>query len=564
MTILGYEPVGTGELMYIRPAVLFLLVSLFLGTAIARVSGQEIEGWRSDLRYLADRIAELHPDPWRRISREDFLRRVDAFADELPALSETQRLAQLMRLVSSIGDGHTRVHPRLADSAYQVFPLRIERFEEGVFITVAPVTNSNLIGARIQSVNGHEAKSVIDRLAGLNSGDNAFFARAWAAESFVFPHLLRGLGLIGENDILSLELELRDGTRVHGDIAAIPFDDRDAWFWWPFLGPAPKPGFYVNAFEGTGELPLFMNRQKKRYWFETIGENGWMYLFIQSFADLEEESFTAFQDRMFREMDERGIDRLIIDLRWNSGGNGKLVWPIVYNLIKRDRINTPGNLYVITGRKSFSATVLAVGQLKQHTRTVTIGEPMAAHYNGCGDPDTVTLPSTGYRVSISRLYWQVGYPADRRTIVAPDVIVPWHASDYFTGHDRALETILSGSAITLHELFLREGAEAGLKKLAEMVAIYRDIPGWDPIPEREMHDLGRDLRNADAFDAAIAVFQLNTERHPESWNAWDDLAGAWHKKGDRKQAAACYEKSLALNPGNDNARWKLRELAQMR
>lgn len=59
---------------------------------------------------------------------------------------------------------------------------------------------------------------------------------------------------------------------------------------------------------------------------------------------------------------------------------------------------------------------------------------------------------------------------------------------------------------------------------------------------------------------AIAIFELNTELHPESWNVWDSLAEGHMVAGDRERAIELYEKSLELNPENDNAREKLTEL----
>lgn len=56
-------------------------------------------------------------------------------------------------------------------------------------------------------------------------------------------------------------------------------------------------------------------------------------------------------------------------------------------------------------------------------------------------------------------------------------------------------------------------------------------------------------RNAEA----LKVFQLNTELFPGAWNTWDSLAEGYMIMGDNKKAIKYYEKSLALNPKNDNA-----------
>jgi cytochrome c-type biogenesis protein CcmH/NrfG len=59
---------------------------------------------------------------------------------------------------------------------------------------------------------------------------------------------------------------------------------------------------------------------------------------------------------------------------------------------------------------------------------------------------------------------------------------------------------------------------------------------------------------------ATAVFQLNCEQYPESATAWDSLGESYIKRGDREAAIETYERSLKLNPENENALSKLKEL----
>ena len=65
-------------------------------------------------------------------------------------------------------------------------------------------------------------------------------------------------------------------------------------------------------------------------------------------------------------------------------------------------------------------------------------------------------------------------------------------------------------------------------------------------------------RNADA----IAIFKLNVEEYPKSGNVYDSLAEAFAKGRSKKQAIANYRKSLELDPKNQNAANKLKELEQ--
>ena len=86
--------------------------------------------------------------------------------------------------------------------------------------------------------------------------------------------------------------------------------------------------------------------------------------------------------------------------------------------------------------------------------------------------------------------------------------------------------------------------------------------------EREFNRLGYSLLNQFKIAEAIAVFKLNTELYPNSWNVWDSLGESYIYADNKELAVQSYKKSLELNPQNENGVWTLRrmdsELAQRR
>jgi Flp pilus assembly protein TadD len=98
------------------------------------------------------------------------------------------------------------------------------------------------------------------------------------------------------------------------------------------------------------------------------------------------------------------------------------------------------------------------------------------------------------------------------------------------------------------------------------VAQYRELKRTNPnsftFDERALNQLGNMLlekgRNADA----IAIFKLNVEEYPKSGNVYSSLAAAYATDGQKQQAITNYRKSLELDPKNQNAANKLKELEQ--
>ena len=63
-------------------------------------------------------------------------------------------------------------------------------------------------------------------------------------------------------------------------------------------------------------------------------------------------------------------------------------------------------------------------------------------------------------------------------------------------------------------------------------------------------------------DEAIEVFQLNTELHPTSANAYDSLGEGFLKKGDKENALTNYRRALELDPKMQTAAVAVRTLTQ--
>ena len=78
--------------------------------------------------------------------------------------------------------------------------------------------------------------------------------------------------------------------------------------------------------------------------------------------------------------------------------------------------------------------------------------------------------------------------------------------------------------------------------------------------EATLNTLGYALLGEEKPADAVAIFRLNVEQYPESANAWDSLGEGHLDAGDPERAIEAYEKSLEIDPENDNAREKLAQI----
>jgi len=140
--------------------------------------------------------------------------------------------------------------------------------------------------------------------------------------------------------------------------------------------------------------------------------------------------------------------------------------------------------------------------------------------------------------------------------------------DYRSNRDPVLDAALgfSGEGMVLDpigylkELFMAKKLDELKAEAVKMVADprYRFINF-----ENEFNQNGYNLLNSGQMEAALYVFQLNTDLFPESANTWDSLGEACWKAGKKDNAIEYYKKAIALDPNGgvgQNARNMLKQL----
>jgi tetratricopeptide (TPR) repeat protein len=85
------------------------------------------------------------------------------------------------------------------------------------------------------------------------------------------------------------------------------------------------------------------------------------------------------------------------------------------------------------------------------------------------------------------------------------------------------------------------------RALKKKHAVYLDIN------EYLLNQRGHQLLDLEQFADATTLFTIIVALFPRSWNAYDSLGEAFFASGNMADAAECYERSLELNPRNENA-----------
>ncbi|WP_027624327.1 S41 family peptidase [Clostridium lundense] len=141
--------------------------------------------------------------------------------------------------------------------------------------------------------------------------------------------------------------------------------------------------------------------QSLYYWYKYIPEDKILYFQYNTCMDKEgakkagyknydDFDFSGFSNKFMNAVYDNDFNKLIVDLRNNTGGNSSLLSNLLGYLPKDKIVNK--NVYILISRNTFSAGVLAILTLKScFPQSVIIGEETGGNLNTYGDIKSFTL-----------------------------------------------------------------------------------------------------------------------------------------------------------------------------
>ncbi|MGH9602323.1 MAG: hypothetical protein ACRD24_08020, partial [Terriglobales bacterium] len=393
--------------------------------------------WQDDLRFFAAELPQRHKNLFHKMPREQFeaaIRRLDA---RIPALQRHEIIVELARIVAMIGDGHTHMSIGFDSRiGFRRYPIELEQFKDGLFVRAASPEYAHAVGGRVIRIGKSPTEQAMAAVREIVARDNEMWVGFLGPRLLAMPEVLAGLGLVEDMEKVPWAVE-KDGKQFTVEfrpVAADPNRNMHAF------GPPPE---WVDMRSGAAApTPLWLKDPNNSFWYEYLPDSRTLYVQYNEVANKPDETVRAFFQRVYQFVDANPVDRFVLDLRLNGGGNNFLNLPIIHGLIRSDKVNQKGKLFTIIGRRTFSAAQNCVNQLERHTQTLFVGEPTGAIPNHYGDARRIVLPNSGIGVQASTLWWQDVDPRDRRPWTAPHIAAEMTSTDYRTNCDPVLEAIL--------------------------------------------------------------------------------------------------------------------------
>jgi len=394
------------------------------------------EGWRHDLQLLAREVKRKAYATFHKSAATQFGAAVKKLHDSIPRLTDSQIIIEFAKLMRMVGDGHSGLmSPGARPEFALALPVQFYLFEEGLFIIAADPKYKDLLGAQVLRFGDRTVEEVMRGLEPITNRDNDIWLKQVGPHRMRTTAILNALGLIPEAQQVTLTIRNSSGeTRAVSLVA-----DASATNIWNVV---PKTWISLPQ-TASAPVPLYLKNVSARYWFEYLPEAKTVYFQFNIIRNDPNESLEKFSDRLFKFVNENGVEKLVVDMRWNNGGNTTLLRPLIQGLVRNEKINKRGKLFVIIGRRTFSAAQNAATYIERDTNATFVGEPTGSSPNFVGEEDSLTLPYSKVVINVSDLYWQSSSPFDHRTWIAPQIYTPPTFEAYRANRDSALEVILA-------------------------------------------------------------------------------------------------------------------------
>lgn len=518
--------------------------------------------WQADLHFLQHIVHKEYSFLFKKITPAAFDAEVLKLYNNIPSLQQHEVLAGFARIVASFKYGHTDIGWRESPVRYHVTPVNFYWFSDGVYAEGVDKKYGNVVGAKLLKVEGMPVADVLNALKPLIPAENNQYFKAYGLDYLLIPEALHAQKICKELKKSVTYTFEKDGKIFDQIIPA-----RDA-FRLPRNYGFIIPGTDWITVREQSATPHYLKNLDKVYYFEYLSASKTVYVRHSQILDDKEEAIPAFYKKVFEFIDKNDVEKLVLDVRLNGGGNNYKNKPIVTGIIENKKINKPGKLFVIIGRRTFSACQNLVNELSNYTNALFVGEPTAENINFYGDNRRIELPKTGIPVYLSFAWWQDKPQWENADWLAPQLAVDMSFEDYKTNKDPVLEACLefSDNNVVLDPMaHLRDLFLAGKYNEVEAEAMKMiDDPKFRYINfEAKINDAGYNLLNQQQTEGALFIFQLNTKLYPRSANAWDSLAEANWKAKQTDKAIGYYNKAIELDPHGitgENARKMLKQI----
>jgi len=374
---------------------------------------------------------------------------------DAPRLSHEQFVLRVAEITALPHNAHTSIGEDALRKDTPRLPIRAFWFADGLRVLRAKPALADLLGARIDRVDGRPIADVYGGLAKYVGSPEAR-RRLLLLPVLESPALLKAAGLAAANDSLTLEGVLQNGQPFRREIKAEKRDrSAPVSSTMRLLFPAPSGAAMVSYLKPDAAVPASLKDPQHLFTMDDLAGGG-LYIAVTANSDGDAEPLSDFLVTAFERVRREHPRFIVVDMRLNAGGDYTKTYDFA-----RALPGAGGNsrIYVLTSPWTFSAAITTVAALKQAggSKVTIVGEPVGDGLNFWAEGGAFNLPNSGITAYFTTARHDYARPCtNRRTCfwlnelfpvrvrtLQPAISAPLTFAAYSRGRDPALDAILT-------------------------------------------------------------------------------------------------------------------------
>jgi hypothetical protein len=313
-------------------------------------------------------------------------------SEHLPLDKERFRVA-LMRITALADNGHTGLY--VGKGGQSFMPLRVALFADGLYVLRAKSAYADLLGARVESIEGKPVRDVIAVLEQLHGGAEGW-RRNNAATYVQSLEILYGAAIGSRPDQTNWTFRLPDGSEVTRTLPGENADESEPHAQMTrWLSPQKMKGEssdWRSLISDDADLPLSLRDFNSRFRRAWINRGCTLFIQLKAIADADNQPIGDFLGATTDEMRVHSPCNIVFDMLFNSGGDYTKIARFASHL--PDFVPPHGRIYLLTGAQTFSAAITATAFVKQAAgpRAIILGEPVGDRLTFYGEGNSGCLP----------------------------------------------------------------------------------------------------------------------------------------------------------------------------
>jgi hypothetical protein len=390
--------------------------------------------WEKEVQYFSNQYTNTHPNPYHQVTEVEYQTMIAELISDYEGKNSIEKWIGYSKMLAELGakdDGHMQMSI-FKNTNFNLYPLRLYNFEEGIYVVDAIETHHDLIGMKLEKIGTMLASEIQEKIFELLTADNSYTLSAKAPFYMQISEILMEIGAVADPLMGDFEFTDYEQNRVSRSLIAINPDD------------------YVDSAQLslTFNLPnedqlLYLSELNANRFWQTNFQDGKIsyikYNEVREF-DYDGESLQNFVDRVGSQSSSN-LERIIVDVRQNNGGDNQTFGPLLDYLNGIDE--TQVSIVVLTDANTFSAAANFVAEIDRITEAKIIGQTPGGNRSQFGDVIEVNLvDDTGFSVLIPSVYWSFGDESNNKEI-SVDNFLPNSSSNFFSKSDEVLQSALN-------------------------------------------------------------------------------------------------------------------------